>query len=114
MAAAGQHDEPAVTDLDDDGLIVEDKRIGFPMVVVPGLLQREARLVAGGAIHFAGDKNGVFKEKAGLAFFDDGEASALQRGATGSRDLERIPTRNPHTAAIPEVGVNEHWQVGLA
>ena len=42
------------------------------------------------------------------------EAGALQRRATGGRNFTRLATRNPHAAPVPEVGMQQHWQVGGA
>src|SRR5579859_1824195 len=108
VTTAGQNHKPTVADVDDHRLIVEDEWIGLPMVVVPGVLHGETRLVAGGAVHFAGDKHRIIEEKTWLAFFHNGEAGAMQCRATRGRNLERVAARNPYAAAIPEVGMNQH------
>ena len=53
VAAAGQHDEAASRDVDDDRLVVPDPRVGFPAVVPPGLLPWQAALEVGHSLRLA-------------------------------------------------------------
>jgi hypothetical protein len=55
VTAAGQHDEAASAHVRDEGLIVEDQRIGLPASVPVGLVGREAPLERGRAVDLAGD-----------------------------------------------------------
>jgi hypothetical protein len=48
VAAAGDDDQALVPDVDDEGLVVQDQRVRLPAPAEPGLLRREAGLVAGG------------------------------------------------------------------
>jgi hypothetical protein len=79
VAAAGNHEEALVLDVDDERLIVEDEGVGLPAAVNPGLLQREPGLVAGGAGYFAGDQDGSVEQEAGLLLFGDFEAGVGER-----------------------------------
>lgn len=51
VAAAGDHQEPLVLDVDDQGLLIEDQRVRLPAAAEPCLLRRQTWLVAGGAGH---------------------------------------------------------------
>src|SRR5579859_2328137 len=114
MAAASDDDQPTVPDIDDHRLVVEHQWVGFPVVVSPGVLDRKAWFVAGGAVNFARDQHRIVKKKAGSTLFNDLESGAAQRRAARGRDLERVSTRNTHAAAVPEIGVNQDWQSHLA
>jgi hypothetical protein len=54
VAAAGDDDQALVLDVDDERLVVEDQRVGLPAPAEPGLLGREAGLIAGGAGNLPG------------------------------------------------------------
>lgn len=63
VAAAGDNHESAVADVDDHRLIIEHQGVRFPVVISPGFLDWKARLVAGGPVNFAGDKDRIVKQE---------------------------------------------------
>src|SRR5262249_31230347 len=104
VAAAGDHQQALVFDVDDERLIVEDEGVGLPAAAGPGLLRREPGLVTGGAGHFAGDQDRSVEQETGLLFFDDLKARAGERPAAGGRDLLRVAAGEGQPAPAPEVG----------
>jgi hypothetical protein len=57
VPAAGEHDQPAARDVGDQGLVVQDQRVGFPALPAPGLVDRESLLESGDAVDFPGDQH---------------------------------------------------------
>src|SRR5205085_1893761 len=114
VPAASDDHQSAIPDIDDERLVVEHQRIRFPVVVSPGILHRETRFVTGGTVNLAGDQHRIIEQKTGLTFFNNIEASALQRRATGGRDFHRVSTRDTNAPAIPEIGMDQHRHAELA
>src|SRR6266481_6030088 len=85
VTAAADHDQPFAADVDDERLIVQHERVGLPDLIDPGLLDREARLVAADAWHLAGDQDGSVEQEAWLLVLDNVEAGLPQRGRAGGR-----------------------------
>ena len=87
VPAPGQHDQTMTGDVDDEGLIIEDQRVGRPGPVSQRLVERHAMLEVAGAIHLAGDQYRIVKQQRWLAAFDDfkaGLSSALRLGEGSS------------------------------
>jgi hypothetical protein len=78
VAAPRKHHQPVTGDMDDEGLIVEDERVGCPGPIGERLMKRHAVFEVGGAIDLAGDQHGIVEQQRGLAAFDDFQAGLLQ------------------------------------
>src|SRR6266851_9467277 len=103
VAAAGDHDQSLAADVDNERLIVQDERVGLPDLIDPGLLDREARLVAADAWHLAGDQDGSVEQEAWLLVLDNVEAGLPQRGRAGGRQLKGLTSGDYRAATAPEM-----------
>ena len=99
VAAAAEHDQPAVAHASDQRLVVEDQRIGLPAVVAERLVPLEAGLELGRPVDLAGDQHRAVEEERWLALLDDLETGAFQRRAARRRELDRIEAREADPCA---------------
>ena len=63
VPAPGQHDQTVTGDVDDEGLVVEDQRVGRPGPVGQRLVKRHAMLEVTCAIYLAGDQYRIVKQQ---------------------------------------------------
>ena len=89
MPAAGEHDEALAADVDHQRLLVEDRRVGLPPPVAPGLVVGHPALEVGGAVDLPGDEHRAVEQQRGLPALDHLEALGLQRRAAQRRQLPR-------------------------
>ena len=73
MTAAAQHDQPSISEAQDQRLVVEDQWIRRPAIVAERLMPGTPGLERLLAIDLAGDERGSVEQKRRLAFFDDRE-----------------------------------------
>jgi len=114
MAAAGEDHQAAPTHLRDEGLVVEDQRIGLPRPVAVGLVTREALLEVRRPVDLAGHQQRAVEQKRGLALLDDLEARPLERALARRRQLDGITAGQRQPATAPELGMDEDGNVGPA
>ncbi len=114
VAAAGEHDEPAVPDVDDDRLVVVHDLVRPPGAVAERLVRRRhAGLERRRAVDLAGDQQHPVQQERRLPAFHDREPGTLDSGPARRRQLQR-PVGRDDPPAEPEVRVQEHRQAGPA
>src|SRR5262249_41371208 len=78
MAAAGQHHEAPVANIDDDGLIVANERVGLEQSVAYGVMRWRAALEVIGAGDLASHQHRTLQNKRRPLVFDEFKASVPQ------------------------------------
>ena len=111
VPAAGDDHQALARHVHDQRLLVQDHRVGLPAAVQPGLLRREAGLVAGDPRHLAGDQDRALEQEARLFLLDHVEARLRQPAPAGRRHLARFPAGQHDPPPPPEVRVDEHRHV---
>jgi uncharacterized membrane protein len=111
VPAAGHDDQSLAAHVHDEGLVVEDQRVGFPRCAGPVLVCRgHAVFEVGGAVDLTGDQDGAVDEQGRLAALDHVEALAGQRTFAECRPVVG-PTAGPGEAAAgPHQRVDNHRQ----
>ena len=109
-----KHDQALAAHVHDQRLVVEHQRVRFPPPVTQRLLRRKAGLEPRRAVDFAGDQHAAAEQEARLAVLDDREARALERGAAGRRQLDRVTAGNHEPATAPELRMDHDRQAGPA
>ena len=68
---------PTATDIDDEGLVVEDQGVGLPAMLAVRLVGGKAVLEVGRAVDLAGDQQAVVEEDRWLTPLDHREPLAF-------------------------------------
>ena len=92
--AAGEDDEPAVADVHDQGLVVDDEGIVLPGLAGPRLMcGRHAVFVVGHPVNLTGDQHAAVDEQRRLLPLDEGETLGGERARIKRRQLHGLGTR---------------------
>ena len=105
---------PRVAHVDDERLVVEDERVGFPPVVVEPFVEWEAGLEVGGSVDFAGDEHRSAEHERSLATLDDLEALLLERLSRQRREFHRRHLRDRDPAATPHQRMHNDRESGTS
>jgi len=63
VATAGQHDQTPAPHVYDEGLVVDDQRVGLPAPVAPGLVEGHALFELGRAVDLTGDQHAAVQQE---------------------------------------------------
>src|SRR6185437_13402242 len=111
VPAAGDDDQSLAAHVHDEGLVVEDQRVGFPRGAGPVLVcGGHAVFEVGGAVNLTGDQEGAVGEQGRLAALDHLEAVAGQRMFAECRPVVGPTAGQGEAAAGPHQRVDNHWQ----
>jgi hypothetical protein len=111
VPAAGHDDQSPAAHVHDEGLVVEDQRVGFPRGAGPLLVGGgHAVFEVGGAVDLAGDQDGAAGEQRRLAALDHVEALAGQRALAEGRKVVGPAAGQGEAAAGPRQRVDDHRQ----
>src|SRR6266481_4698125 len=111
VPAAGHDDQSLAAHFRDQGLVVEDQRVGFPRCAGPVLVCRgHAVFEVGGAVDLTGDQDGAAGEQGRLAALDHVEALAGQRSFAECRPVVGPAAGQGEAAAGPRQRVDNHRQ----
>ena len=111
VPAAGHDDQPLAAHVHDEGLVVEDQRVGFPRCAGPVLVcWGHAVFEVGGAVDLTGDQDGAVDEQGRLAALDHVEALAGQRTFAECRPVVGPAAGQGEAAAGPHQRVDNHRQ----
>ncbi len=114
VPAAGEHDEPTVADVHHERLVVEDQRIGFPLVAGEPLVEGHALLEVGGAVDLAGDQHRLVEQQRSLAPLDHLEPLVLQRARRQRGELDGGHVGDREASAAPHHRMHHQWHPGAA
>ena len=98
VAAAGEHDETSVAYVEDEGLVVEDQRIGLPLLAFEGLFAGHPLFEVGGTGHFAGHERAGLEQEGRLWPLDDLEAGVDHGPLAGGGHLDRVAAGDDRSA----------------
>src|SRR5215469_9102641 len=111
VPAAGHDDQALVAHVHDEGLVVEDQRVRFPLCAGPVLVCRgHAVFEVGCAVDLTGDQDGAVDEQGRLATLDHFEAFAGQRTFAECRPVVEPAAGQGKAAACPHQRVENHRQ----
>ena len=113
VAAAGQHDQPFASNVDDHRLVVPDPGVRLPSIVSAGLLAGEALLEVSHPLGLPAHEHRLIEEQRRSSFLDDFDALCGEVGSARRGHVDLRAGREDDAPIPPRVGVQHEGHARL-